>query len=63
MNAIIYLLVAVAIAAWIRHSLLSVPTSVPAPKIRRMRGMPDRPAFATTERGRDAMGASGRSAS
>jgi len=42
MNAIIYLLVAIAVAAWIRHSLKAVPTSVPAPKVRTMRGMPCR---------------------
>ena len=46
MNAIIYLLVAVAVVVWIRRSLLSVPASVPAPRPRKMRGMAGRPPFA-----------------
>lgn len=45
MNTIFYLLLLTAIAAWIRHSLRSLPSRLPAPRRRRiMRGMPIRTA-------------------
>ena len=42
MNAIVYLLVIAITAAWIRHSLCSVPTHLPPPRKQTMSGMPIR---------------------